>query len=771
VGCTPHSRRTAQVGDCGGAIHGGQIFAAASQTAFPGRTFLTNHLAQTAAIDFFTVPTATFRVLVVFVVLAHERRRVVHFGVTEHPTEEWTMQQMREAFPWDQVPRYVLRDRDAIYGRDFVANDGDEYLPNNFVRDHHATAHWTHTLNSALLNDVHFSYLRDEQIGTPSGLIPTNIPAINLNATVNGNSSFLSIGNAGFSIADTKEFQWELGEQVNWVHGRHNFKFGFDFNRTQVTEFNPGGFLGSYRFSNLSDFALGVYNNFTQSSGNPVFKFSVPYYGFYAQDTFRVLPKLTLDLGLREDFQVYPQPTENPTIPLTGQFPNRYRRLAPRLGFAYQPIAKTVVRGGFGMFYDVFNGINYESSVAQNGLSTHQASARIPFDSTAAPNTQQVVFPNTLPSTFTGFGVSSNVSIVDPDFRVPYILESNLEIQREIFPNTTFTVGTLWTHGVHLIGSSAYDLNLLPPTGTATYYVCPASATGALSPSVCNLGTFSAPNLDSGLLTEGALNPSLGQVNALISPGVNNYNSLYVQVQRRVSQGLSLIMSYTFSKNMQTSQDFNNQFSFADTHGPSLLDQRHRLSIAAVYSPNAQGISQEWVRALLSHWTISTLMQFNSGRPYTSVLNSACSGLDDAQSTCPGADNTINNSAANESSSNTANGINGSGPTPGIGFNAFHGSWINEIGLGIKRDFHITERHIVSLEAQAFNLFNHANFFVANGAGANATQFTPTGATCGDGASANQTCFLVPNTSFGQQTSINQLNGPRVFQFAFHYRF
>src|SRR5512140_2262657 len=75
------------------------------------RTFLTNHLAQTA----------TIRVLFVFVVLSHERRRVLHFGVTEHPTQEWTMQQMREAFPWDAAPRYVLRDRDAIYGRDFAA--------------------------------------------------------------------------------------------------------------------------------------------------------------------------------------------------------------------------------------------------------------------------------------------------------------------------------------------------------------------------------------------------------------------------------------------------------------------------------------------------------------------------------------------------------------------------------------------------------------------------------------------------------------------------
>jgi transposase InsO family protein len=89
------------------------------------RTFLTNHLAQTAAIDFFTVPTATFRILFVFVVLSHHRRRVLHFGVTEHPTQEWTIQQMREAFPWEQAPQYVLRDRDAIYGSEFAATTRD----------------------------------------------------------------------------------------------------------------------------------------------------------------------------------------------------------------------------------------------------------------------------------------------------------------------------------------------------------------------------------------------------------------------------------------------------------------------------------------------------------------------------------------------------------------------------------------------------------------------------------------------------------------------
>ena len=80
------------------------------------RTFLSNHTECLAAMDFFTVPTAGFRVLYVFIVLSHDRRQVVHFNVTEHPTAQWTAQQLVEAFPFDSAPRYLLPDRDAIYG-------------------------------------------------------------------------------------------------------------------------------------------------------------------------------------------------------------------------------------------------------------------------------------------------------------------------------------------------------------------------------------------------------------------------------------------------------------------------------------------------------------------------------------------------------------------------------------------------------------------------------------------------------------------------------
>ena len=84
------------------------------------RAFLDNHLKDLVSIDFFTVPTVTFRILFVFLVLSHDRRRIVHFNVTEHPSAGWTGRQLIEAFPWNTAPRYLIRDRDGICGHDFT---------------------------------------------------------------------------------------------------------------------------------------------------------------------------------------------------------------------------------------------------------------------------------------------------------------------------------------------------------------------------------------------------------------------------------------------------------------------------------------------------------------------------------------------------------------------------------------------------------------------------------------------------------------------------
>lgn len=103
--------------------------------------------------------------------------------------------------------------------------------------------------------------------------------------------------------------------------------------------------------------------------------------------------------------------------------------------------------------------------------------------------------------------------------------------------------------------------------------------------------------------------------------------------------------------------------------------------------------------------------------------------------------------------------------------NSFYGPWTQQIDLALARRFLVTERHAITLQVQAFNLPNHANFYVQNGNGAQFLQYEPVGRTCGDGQTLNQMCFLVPSSNFGQPNVISALNGPRVLQIALKYSF
>ena len=657
-----------------------------------------------------------------------------------------------------------------------VGNYGTQTLANAYVHTFQVGLGWTHTFSSNLLNEFHLGTSQDNEISTPTGLAP-NIPTLILDSP----AAFI-LGNAPFSVGRVFERQYSLSDRVDYVIGKHTLQFGFDMNRAWDADNNDGGadpnaavqfgsFLGSYEFSNLEAFALGQYNVFSQSSGNPTFSFSVPYYGFYVQDSFRALPQLTLEMGLREDFQDYPQPAENPAFPLTGQYPNQFRRLAPRLGFSWQPASKTVVRGGFGVFYTNMNGLNYRNAVVSNGLASQQSSVSIGYAG-GSPNQQAPTFPNILSGNSPLFQASPDISLISPQFRVPYILQASLQIEREIFRNTTLSIGTMWNHGVHLFSSSAYDLNLNPLQGTTTYIVCPPSATTA----PCSGPTITLPNMDNGLLTEGRINPKLGQINELISHAQNHYNSFFVQLQRRMTEDVSLQFAYTFAKSiMLNGMDFNNQFDFSNTHAPSLLDQRHRITFAGVYSPRLERLTgSDTGRALLSGWTLSSVMEFSSGRPYAGLLSPACTSSTMSFNNCDGANGNLNDTAFNESTANTAGGINGGGPTPGIGLNSFYGPWLERIDVGLARSFSLREGKVLQLEAQAFNLFNHANYYVQNGNGINQLQYNPIGTNCGDGATLKQTCYLVPNSgpgNFGTLQEISPNGLPRVLQFSARFTF
>lgn len=646
-----------------------------------------------------------------------------------------------------------------------VSFGGIQTMSNNYVRDYDTGAHWTHTFSPTLLNDTYLSYTRDRQTDTPSGLAPSlNFPTVEIFAP-----EFFELGNPGFSDSNTPETEVQFNDHVTYIRGRHTISTGMDFNHDSVKDFEYGNFRGTYAFTSPENFALMHELFYSQSGGNPTYSFSVPYFGFYVDDKYQIAKNITLDLGLREDFQVYPQPAENPAFPQTGKFPNEYQRVAPRFGFAWSPAVKTVVRGGFGVFYTDLNGVNYENSAISNGLASQQSSVFL-FE----PPINDPTFPNQISNTSL-FAASPNISVFASNLKPPTILESNLQIEQALDNQTTVSLGAVWSHANHLISSSAYDMNLMQPTGTTTYIVCPKGTPETAGS--CNGSTYVGPNLDSGLLTEGAINPKLGQINALISPGHNNYISMISQLTRRSRNGLSVLTSFTWAKNINSNGvDFNNQFDFSNTHGPSNLDQRIRLSIAAVYQPVTTDIGNQTLRRLAENWTVSTVTQFNSGRPYTGTLNAACTGPN--LQNCTGAGDNLNDSAFNESTNNTALGIAGVGPSPNLGYNSFYGPWIDEADLSIERRFMIHRTQYVSMSAEVFNLTNHQNYFVQAQAGVQTLQYNPVGNNCGDGASVNQTCYLIPNTAaqgstspFGQLESIDQLNPPRVWQFSARYTF
>jgi hypothetical protein len=300
---------------------------------------------------------------------------------------------------------------------------------------------------------------------------------------------------------------------------------------------------------------------------------------------------------------------------------------------------------------------------------------------------------------------------------------------------------------MHLTSSTAYDLNQNAPTGTVNYDIVDSNNNV--------LKTITEPNLNN--LTEGAINPNFGQINALISPGINNYVSFFTQLNRQVARGASVILSYTLAKSTQSGVDFYNQFDLSTSKGLSLLDQRHRLSVASVYSPVFEGGSPT-TRAFLNGWTGSIISQFNSGRPYTATVSD------------------LNDSAVNQATANTAAGLEGGnspgyGLAPGEGMNGYTGPWIIEVDTGIARKFAIGERQNITLKAQAFNLLNDANYYVEAGSGINQVKYNVV--SCA--SESSDVCLSQngnsSNGGFQYKSSISQPNPPRILQFSFNYSF
>jgi outer membrane receptor protein involved in Fe transport len=182
--------------------------------------------------------------------------------------------------------------------------------------------------------------------------------------------------------------------------------------------------------------------NFTQTIGNPIVDFTIPDYSFFAQDQIKATPRLTLNLGLRYDYSDLPQPTvTNSDYPATGRIPNYSANLAPRIGFAYalDSQSKTVLRGGYGIFYARYPGGLINTLFLGNGL--YQKSISL-TSSNASDLAAGPVFPNVLPNTgnYNPPRGSVSLNIASQNFRDPYTQQADLAIERQLTQTLGLTV-------------------------------------------------------------------------------------------------------------------------------------------------------------------------------------------------------------------------------------------------------------------------------------------------------------------------------------------
>jgi hypothetical protein len=497
------------------------------------------------------------------------------------------------------------------------------------------------TLSPRLVNETRGQFTVSDLAAPPSDRIG---PAV----TISGVASF---GTLSGSPTARRNRLAEAVDNLSWQAGAHALRVGADFLYNGDRIVFPRSYRGSYSFSSLANFLAGTYNNagFTQTFGASAVAQTSPNAGFYVQDEWKIGPRLTLNLGVRYDLEWLR------TI-ATGT-----GNVSPRAGFAWAPFAsrKTVVRGGFGLFYDRIplrplanallsaNNTTNPAALSQIGISLSPGQAGAP------------VFPNILSSLMLPPGVLFNFTTMDPRLRNAYSEQGSVEIERQLGARGTFSVGYQHVRGLHLLIS----VNQNAPT-------CAAAGT--------NNGCRPNPNY---------ANDS--QYSSLAD---SHYDGLHVSFTGRPSAWSSLRVSYTYSKALDNVGEFFfsapiDNFDIWRDYGRSDDDQRHRLVLeGGVHSPDAPARTA-WQR--LGHgFRLTALLQDYSPLPFNITTGA----------------NTIQGTAARP----TIDGVF-IPRNAGTGFDSL------SLGARLSRSFHLSERLDLEALAEGFNLTNHLNGVALNG--------------------------------------------------------
>jgi outer membrane receptor protein involved in Fe transport len=558
----------------------------------------------------------------------------------------------------------------------------------------------TWTANPNLVNQVWLGYTRN--FGGRLNLPETSLRDLGSEFTIQGPHSRPQITVTGFftgasAIAGPVAGSnfYNVRDVVSYNHGRHSISFGadetldkdiqqtllnnygvFGFNGTNIKDSASGKTIAVPALANL---VMGLPTSLSQDA--PVTGYTNSWStGLFAQDNFRVFPRLTFNLGLRWDiqtpptdplnrgtsFQVGEQSTVIPNAPTGALFigdpgvtrgivPVRWHHVSPRIGLAWDPSGdgKTSVRAGAGVFYGSVSGnewntvTNFEPSAVRysftnlNQQVTGSGLTAVPMGATLACPYNKLVAKNASgsplgPTVICSSGAGTGISGVDPfpfvppqfitpggpffgfakNFQWPYTYQLNLSVQRQVTSNLSVSAAYVGTLSHDLPFSQ--DINS-PATG-ALAPTCATSASGNI--------TARRPIDNSGVATCATPGSPFGTVLLTQSNQTASYHGLQTTVQMRMTRGVMLYGFYTFSHTFDSVQLDNNttQGGAEDPtnlrleHGPADFDIRHQFAASVVWQLNYYHGQNFFGRGLLNGWAVSSIINVHSGLPFT-ILN------------------------------------------------------------------------------------------------------------------------------------------------------
>ena len=657
---------------------------------------------------------------------------------------------------------------------------------------------YDHTFSPTLLNHFGFGYHDDKYYGGGiDGPYADKLPQITGVAshqyppviTFSDGFSQFGTGQGAASLQPWLAPAWVVNDMITRVKGRHTFFVGGEYRNLGNHFYNLSGESGTFSFARGETGLLGINSGSPIASflleqvdtGTAAFRATTQINGkfsttaLYANDTWKVTPKLTVTYGLR--WEVDPPPVEannhfsyfNPLTPNPGagnlagaivfagktgpRHPENtwYKAVAPRLAFAYALTPRTVVRGGYGLYFDMANMPYADTGITQDGYNTY------PFFGNSTGGLQAAFtlsqgFPQNFtppPMLVSTIDNGQNPAIYRPVYanHLPYAGQWNLTVGRELGGNTYIDVSYVGTKGTRLL-SQLHPISTLDPKllslGAQLYDTFQSGQTSldgvtAPFPGFADVMQACAPSVAQALLPFPQYCGAIQGRNE--NKGNSTYNALQVKVEHRLSQGLWVLGSYTYAKTITDSDSAQ----FANGEGVFSPYQAHRnkslalndipqvMAISAIYDlPVGRGkylLSNAGylMNEVVGGWKLSGVVQAQGGIPFF-IISSSCNVPSQFREAClpallPGANPFAQPKGSHFNVNSPLLNVNSFEPVTAFNFYAGNGPRVqnfrqfgyNNVDLGLEKRFPITERVQLSLRGDAFNVLNSHHF---NGVGA-----------------------------------------------------